>query len=87
MLNRAGVRTILYGVHALDAPASLDDFKYHMGYVQKPVKECVALHPYVSPFVNRTTHSVVCKLARMMPTNRYLSKAEGLIRSYREQAV
>jgi hypothetical protein len=72
---------------SLDAPASVDEFKFRMGYELKPVRQCVAFHPYVSPIVNSFTHSAVRFLVKSMPMNRLLSKAEGMMRIYLEEGA
>ncbi len=37
MISRTGNRSIFYTLQSLDAPASVDDFKFRMGYRPKPV--------------------------------------------------
>jgi hypothetical protein len=72
-------------MHSLDAPESVAEFKYHMGYTQRPVRQCISFHPYASPFINSFTHFAIRSLARVVPENRYLSKAEGMMRIYLDQ--
>lgn len=83
MVKRPGVKSILYGLHSLDAPPSVDEFKFRMGYAAKPVRQRVVFHPWLIPAFNRATHAVIRKLAGLTghPT---LSKVEGLMRFYRE---
>jgi len=82
MVARPEIHSILYGLHSLDAPASVDEFKFRMGYAAKPVRQRVVFHPWLSPVVNRASHGLVRLLARAWPGNPMLAKAEGLFRFY-----
>jgi hypothetical protein len=82
MIQRPGVRSIFYGTHSLDAPASVDEFKFRMGYRAKPVLQRVMFHPYLSPFVNRISYQLLKRMAEWIPASRHLSKAEGMFRFY-----
>jgi len=84
MINRPNIRAILYGLHSLDAPPSVDEFKFRMGYTAKPVRQRVLFHPWLSPFFNRTSHAVIKQLLHWRPGNPVLAKAEGLLRFYLE---
>ena len=86
-LSRPGVRSILYSMESLDARMTIEDFKLHMGYVRRPVRQRIAFHPHISPFVNSFSHSAVRLLRRFLPMNRLLSKAEGMMRIYLEEAA
>jgi hypothetical protein len=86
-LSRPGIRSILYSMESLDARTTIEEFKLHMGYVRKPVRQRIAFHPYISPLVNSFTHSAVRYLSQGMPMNRPLSKAEGMMRMYLEEAT
>jgi len=74
------VRSVCYGIQSLDAAASVDEFKFRMGYVQKKIRQRVLIHPLLAPAVNRVTQEFVKGLHRLMPRNRIVSKAEGLFR-------
>jgi hypothetical protein len=82
MVQRSGIRSIFYGTHSLDAPASVDEFKFRMGYRAKPVRQRVIFHPCLSPFVNRVSHGLLKRMASYMPASRNLSKAAGMFRIY-----
>jgi hypothetical protein len=82
LLGRPGISSVLYSVESLDARESLEDFKLHMGFIRKPVRQCIAFHPYISPLVNAFTHSAVRALVKCMPGSRQLTKAEGIMRFY-----
>lgn len=82
MIHRPNIRSILYGLHSLDAPPSVDDFKFRMGYTARPVRQRVVFHPLFKPFVNPASHGVL-KVGRMVaPGNPTLAKAEGMFRFY-----
>jgi hypothetical protein len=84
MISRPAIRSIFYGLHSLDAPPSVDEFKFRMGYVAKPVRQRVVFHPWLRPLFNGASHRVLRGLRRVQPGNTTLAKAEGLIRFYRE---
>lgn len=84
MVSRPGVKGILYGLHSLDAPASVDEFKFRMGYTAKPVRQRVVFHPCLKPFFNRYSHAAVKRLLAWRPGDPTLAKAEGMMRFYLE---
>ncbi|MCL4552101.1 MAG: hypothetical protein M1305_00885 [Candidatus Marsarchaeota archaeon] len=81
-LSRSDVLRMFYGLHSLDAPASVDDFKLRMGYVAKPVRQRVVFHPLLAPLFNRATYAVVRQLVRLFSANPALAKTEGMMRFY-----
>jgi len=80
LIRRSNLRGIFYGMQSLDAPASVDEFKFRMGYQAKPVRQRVAFHPYFAPLVNGFTHRLTKSLTTLTPKNRLLAKAEGMLR-------
>ena len=84
MLSRLGMRAVFYGVHSMDAPASVDEFKFHMGYRAKPVRQRVVFHPWLAPVFNSASHATVTKLLRWYSENPTLAKAEGMLHFYLE---
>jgi hypothetical protein len=84
MLGRLGISLILYGLHSLDAPASIDEFKFRMGYTARPVRQRVVFHPMFAPLVNRASHGILKQLRRWRPGNPTLAKMEGMMRFYLE---
>ena len=82
LLSRDGARIIFYGLHSLDAPASMDQFKFRMGYRAKPVRQRIVFHPWLSPVFNRASHAVVHQLLRWGISHPALAKVEGMIRFY-----
>lgn len=81
-LQRPGPPYVFYGLHSLDAPPSVDQFKFRMGYSARPVKQNVIFHPTLRPWVNGITHAAVQVGLRLRPGNYVLSKAEGMLRFY-----
>jgi hypothetical protein len=82
MVNRAGIRSIFYALHSLDAPPSVDEFKFRMGYVAKPVRQRVVFHPWLAPLAHRASHACLRQALRRYPSDPRLSKAEGMLRFY-----
>jgi hypothetical protein len=75
-----GVRTLFYGLESLDAPERVAEFKFHMGYLAKPIRQRVVFDPRFSPLINGFTHLLSRAFTRMRPGNRKLAKAEGMLR-------
>jgi hypothetical protein len=84
MLSRPGIKSIFYGLHSLDAPASVDEFKFRMGYTAKPVRSRVVFHSWLKPVFNRYSHAAVRRLLAWRPGDPILAKAEGMMRFYLE---
>jgi hypothetical protein len=84
MINRPSIKSILYGLHSLDAPASVDEFKFRMGYSAKPVKQRVEFHPMLAPLFNPISYKIIKQLKSWKPSNPSLAKMEGMVRFYLE---
>ncbi len=84
ILLRPGIEHIFYGLHSLDAPPSVDEFKFRMGYTAKPVRQRVVFHPLLAPLFNPFTHFTLNKLSTIWSGNPFLAKAEGMVRFYLE---
>ena len=76
------ITNILYGLHSLDAPPSVDEFKFRMGYYAKPVKQRVVFSPFVAKIINSDTYRLFRVFGKFFSNNSYFSKAEGLMRFY-----
>ncbi len=79
-LTQPGVRLLFYGVESLDAPARVSEFKFHMGYAAKPIRQRVVFHPQLVPLANRLSYRILSGMSRLLPGNRRLSKAKGMLR-------
>jgi hypothetical protein len=82
ILKRPGPRWMFYGLQSLDAPPSVDEFKFRMGYTAKPVRQRVMFHPWFRPFLNRASHAILRAGQRILPGNAMVSKAEGMFRFF-----
>ena len=80
LIRRPHIHAIFYGMQSLDAPASVDEFKFRMGYEAKTVGQRIAFHPCLAPLVNHYTHRAARYLRAWNPASRVLAKAEGLFR-------
>jgi hypothetical protein len=81
-LERDGVSKVFMGLHSLDAPSTVDQFKLRMGFTARPVRQRVVFHPLVALFVNGISHAAVKRMLDRSPQNSMLAKAEGMIRFY-----
>jgi hypothetical protein len=77
-----GGKWLFYGLHSLDAPSSVDAFKFRMGYIAKPVRQRVAFHPAIAPLINPLSHALLRTIQRFVPRSSSISKAEGFARFY-----
>jgi len=84
MVERPGVSGIFYGMHSLDAPASVDVYKFRMGYVPKPIRQRILFHPYLCPLINPATHGLLEWAKAVRPGNPIICKTEGMVRFYLE---
>ena len=80
LIRRPQVKSIFYGLHSLDAPPSVDEFKFRMGYAANPVRQRVIFHPALGPFLNSASHALLRSLLRLRPGDPTLAKTEGLLR-------
>jgi hypothetical protein len=80
MNNRTEIHSVFYALQSLDAPPSVDEFKFRMGYIAKPVRQRVVFHPWFEPLANNLTHTVIVRLLRRNPGNYILAKVEGMLR-------
>src|SRR6266508_3720598 len=84
LLQRKGISDIFVTHESLDAPASVDDFKFRMGASPIAVRQRVDFHPLLQPFASASVHKVVARLLQYNPGNPILAKAEGMLRFHVE---
>ncbi len=84
MLQRDAINSIFFTVQSLDAPASVDEFKFRIGLEPKPVRQRVLFHPLLKPFANKFSHKFLFFLLRFIPNEQILAKGEGLLHFYLE---
>ncbi len=82
ILSGGRVEEIFYGLHSLDAPASVDEFKFHMGYIAKPVRQRVFFNPELSFALNPLSHQLIKFISHIFRGNSTIAKAEGMVRFY-----
>ena len=82
--HASGVAGIFFSLQSLDAPETVDEFKFRMSLMAKPVRQRVVLHPCLQPFATRRTHALVLRLLARDPGNPILAKAEGMLRFHLE---
>jgi len=79
VIRRPSVKFILGGLHSLDAPPSVDEFKFRMGYRAKPVKQRIVFNKAFVPIINPLTIRMIDYLQKIFPKSIYLSKSKGMI--------
>jgi hypothetical protein len=84
-IDRPEIKSILYTIQSLDAPGTVDEFKFRMGYIAKPVRQRIVLHPWLEIVVNGTSCKLIDLLKRCLPGNSLVTKTEGMLRVYQEQ--
>jgi hypothetical protein len=84
MVNRPGTRSIFYTMQSLDAPVSVDQFKFRMGYTAKPIRQRVVFHPWLPSVSNSVGQTVIKQLIRLQPSNPNLPKIQGFLRFNKE---
>lgn len=83
VLSRGHVSSIFYGLHSLDAPASVDEYKFRMRYSAKPTCQHVVFHPVLSPFLGALNNSIVTRAFKVIDGwHHSIPKIEGLLRLY-----
>ncbi len=81
-LHHRKMSSVFFGLQSLDAPMSVDQFKFRMGYKATPVRQRVVFHPYLALFANKACHQLLAWLRRRCPGNYVFSKTEGMLRFY-----
>jgi len=82
-LSSPGVNAVSYGPQSLDAPESLDIFKFRMGYKKKPMKQVIVFNPVIKPFINSLSQKIIEKLSELRPENDIFRKLAGIIQFFR----
>lgn len=83
-LQSEDVSHIFYGPQSLDAPGSLDKFKFNMGFEQKPIKQRIEFSSLVKPFVNKLSYKIFNILSLAKPESDVFRKLEGINKFYLE---
>ncbi len=80
LLARKGVAEIFFTLQSLDAPESVDEFKFRMGLQPVPVRQRVVFHPLLRPLATRRSYAFLLGRLDRDPGNPLLAKAEGMLR-------
>ena len=81
-LQRKDIGSIFYGLHSLDAPPTVDKYKFRMGFHAKPLRQRVIFNPILSPFINSLSLSLIKRISIFWPNNSKLSNVEGMFRFF-----
>jgi hypothetical protein len=84
-IERPDIKSILYTIQSLDAPSTVDEFKFRMGYISKPVRQRVMLHPWLRIVANGSSSKLIDLAKRCLPGNSLIAKGEGMLRFYQKQ--
>jgi hypothetical protein len=84
LLQKEGINKAFFTVQSLDAPKSVDDFKFRIGLEPIAVRQRVVFHPILAPFINSFSHKLVLDLMNISKKKSFLAKMEGIIRFYLE---
>jgi len=80
LLASEDVKEIFFTVQSLDAPESVDDFKFRMSFAAEPVRQQVVFHPVLAPFAGRWSRALVLRFLARHHDDPVLAKAEGMLR-------
>jgi hypothetical protein len=80
--KRASIRSIFYTIQSLDAPPSVDEFKFRMGYRPLLLKQRVVFSSFARYFATPAAYRIISKLRQKYPSNPFYSKTEGVLRFY-----
>jgi hypothetical protein len=81
-INQCGLEFVSYGLSSVQEESNADTlhkFKLKVGFEAVPVRRVFRVHPWVGPLVNRGSQGVLHGLLRVMPRNRVLKKASGVM--------
>ena len=79
-IRREGISNVFFCLDSLDAPSSMDEFKFRMGLKPRAVRQRVVFHPWLAPFANQFSHAIVEWLLKRNPGSYLLAKAGGMLR-------
>ena len=84
LLSREGITEMFFSLHSLDAPESINAFKFNMNFDALPVRQRVVFHPIIQPFVNNVSQRIMSTFIKYFPDNNLFRKTEGMLRFYLE---
>lgn len=83
-LSRDGIFEVFTNLQSLDAPESVDEFKFRMGLIPKPVRQQIYFNPLVRPFIGNGAYGLVKKFQVNNPESPFWAKTEGILRFFLE---
>jgi hypothetical protein len=83
-LSHPDINCLFYGPESLDAPESLDKFKFRMGFVKKPMKQKIVFNPIIKPFINSNSYKMFQWISNKYPSSDLLRKMVGVVDFFRE---
>jgi hypothetical protein len=87
LLARDRVKGIFFSLHSLDAPESVNEFKFRMGFTAMPVRQKIEFHPWLAPLARRFDGSALSRWLARHPGHPLLAKAEGMLRFHRQSRL
>jgi hypothetical protein len=82
-LSSTEINHVSYGPQSLDAPDSLETFKFRMGFQKLPMKQGIVFHPFFVPFINDLSYKFIQQIAERSSSD-FWRKLEGIFHYYRE---
>lgn len=83
-IRSSGVAGVFFCLQSLDAPSSVDQFKFRMGLTARAVRQRVVFHPWLEPFLVKPAYKAIKGLLDRQPNRPALAKLEGMLRFYHE---
>ena len=84
-LQCPGVNRVFFCLESLDAPGSVDEFKFRMGFAARPVRQRVVFNPWLAPaHTGAAGYMLLRRLHQRYPDNAQVAKAEGMLHFYLE---
>jgi hypothetical protein len=79
MLARPDLESVWFGAESLEGAETVDEFKLSMGFVKRPIRQHIVLHPLLRPlFASAMVTRAVAALAARQPRNELLRKLQRL---------
>jgi hypothetical protein len=82
-LASSNINHISYGPQSLDAPGSLETFKFRMGFQKLLMKQAISFHKFIRPFINNTSYNLIHSIAQSS-SKEFWRKLEGVLSFYKE---
>jgi hypothetical protein len=81
-LKQKGINQVFLALQSLDATQDVDNFKFRMGYLAKPIRQRVVFHPLIQPLINNNSYKLLAYGQKLFSKNNLLAKAVGLVNFY-----